>query len=500
MRSLQRLRQVQRPDPRDLARLRQEEESGARQRHRGLQIRLLIRLFIVALVAGLSVAIIMWFREADDVADGVVRADLVEVRAVARVRVTELWIKPGDRIERGQPLMKLAALEGRHRLVAARAEVARAELRLQLAKAGGELEGVDVVRRADQLAQAEREIVEAASDLASAEARLKTLIERRTRLGIELAQEARRTQGAADALAENLAVAAADIEKAKAEKHQAGWDAESNRRLAEKGIISKAELVQSQARQAVTTHVGEGSAASARATEAELESARRVHELEVERGRAVLGEADAAIEEARKAADAARARRDAWTRIAEQRRQVAPDGADYATLNALELRLLQSEVDAASARVAALSRELGEGIVRAESSGVVCSVAVTKGGVADTDALLLEHYDPRSMRIELFVLPENREDVHAGAPCKVIPPGSMDDIEGRVGAIGLAWVQAPDAVPSRKGREIDMRIPVRVTIPTGTTSLQPNMPVKVLIRTLETPPLEAAVKRVFGSR
>ena len=482
MRTLQRLRHVQSPRTQDLPRLRRAEERLRDVKEGRVKRRWLRRSFWTVFFVAMALAG-RWLWGLRLVADGLVRANMHVVVAPAQVRVAELACSPGMEVREGDPLVRLEPLTGQEERRALAMVVEQYRLRLDLVESGGSLEGTDLARRSELIEEADREAIKARSDLLAAQARVRSLEQRRELVAVEMAQAVRNREGQLAMLNEQSESLRAKIGQAEAQKDKLAIDADRERALLSAGAVSESAKEWAETNWDRAMFEMHGLAADSRAAERTRATARDLLGLERERGPLALDSLDAEVEAARREAEAIRVREQLWSRLSERRRDLFPfDEAGLDQLSELERELLKAELAEAEARLASAEEAAGGVILYAQFDGVVDRVFVQENGVAEPGAAILTCFDPSSQWVVAFAPPQMIERLRAGQGCRIRPEGMEQKVEGQVHAFGAEWVPCPPELPLRTHGYTDLRRPIRIECsdPEVAGLLQPNMRVKVM--------------------
>ena len=174
MRSLQRLGHNRPPSADQLQGIQQGEASSIQSRKKMIWGKRLRRLGVIAAIVAVCWASYRLLWQQRVVVDGLVLADTVTARPPASTRVTEVLVEPGQRVSRGDPLVRIEALDNSERR-AAELRVEQDRLELQLVEAGGEVGLADLGRRADRTAEAELNAGLADADARVADATLSAI-------------------------------------------------------------------------------------------------------------------------------------------------------------------------------------------------------------------------------------------------------------------------------------------------------------------------------------
>lgn len=463
MKTLQRLRHIRPPSSEQLNRCRVEEARLVSQEERLRWLRVLKRMALWIVLAGAAVGTGYWIMDLGSTADGIVQANLVVVRAPATVRIAEVFCEPGQHCKKGDPLLRLSSLGGEDARRALEMMVQKRRLRKALVEAGGNLDAVDLSRRGELVAEADREASLATAEYKAALARLKKLINERDTFLIKLQMEDQKNFGQVASLEERLSEAEALVEAAHAEKRIAEFDAEKNRNLEASGLMPLRDVLEAESKKDASHKKVESLNASARALQNEKETAEEIWDLEKERAEAALFEVNTRIEEAWCETEATRLRRDLWQELAERRKKLfSSEPVDENRLREIELELLEVEVAEAEALLGKLDRELGNITVRAEFDGIIDQVHVAGGDVVDATTPLASYFDPSKQWVTAYVTPDLAGEDLDGRACTLVPEGDCPSLEGRVASMGWVWVPCPPQIPERSGSAVDYRLPVRI--------------------------------------
>jgi multidrug resistance efflux pump len=464
MRGVLRIRQARAPRAEDLPRVLQAEFRAITGRERAAQLRLARNVFL-ALLAAVSAGGVVWWRASRRVlVDGFVRASVVVAQAPARIRVTEVLVRPGERCLVGQPLVRLEALARDQERRALELAVEHARLRLLMAESGGELGQVDPARRHDELAEVQRRWVLASSEIAVAEAdrvrqerRQANLTALRADLVGQHASEMAARQAERASLEARVRSAAARAELGLVE-------AERATRLHGEGLLSEQDAQRTQAASTVERET----LADARAA---LESHDRLAQadagraaLELTRVAGDLAELELEIVAAQERVESARTELDAWGRLAHEKREGGPlHEADLLELRELELAMLFSELEVARSRLATFDGACGNTTLVAECAGIVDRVHVRIGAVVEAGETLVSYYDPAQIEILAFAPPDACAGILVGDACRLVVRGRDGPFPARVVALGSALEPCPPDIPSDDGeRALDLRRPIAI--------------------------------------
>ena len=477
MRSLRRARRARLPSPVTSVAHHAEELRTIKRRERIGVLRAMTLGGFLLIVA----AVLAWSAHGRIVSEGLVEANLVEVRAPGRVRIEEVLIAPGQRFRRGERLFVLSALGADEERRALELEREHAALRLSLAEAGGDLGEVDLDRRLAATEDAEREWRLADARLTVVEAGIEILERRRATIEAALEREVKGLESEAARLEDEIPEERALAARAAAAEQLAQYDVESRTALKELGAGTQREVAEAEARREQHAREREGREAAARGLE--LRAARLREEVALERGRAEaeLEQLAAELDEARAALTAARVRRDQWRQTTLRRRILAANGPEnVARLRRLELELLRKDLERTELRLASFDARVGNTTVLAETDGVCDQLLVTPGSVADEEALLATHYDPSTRRVVAYVGPGGAEELAIGRVCSVTPLKGDESHWGRVTAVAGAWVPRPAAIPGRIEPSEDRRLAFRLGLSRLPDFYRPGMRVTVV--------------------
>ena len=483
MRSMQRLSHLQRPDETAVKRIHGAERRKVSSREHRVWARRLQFGFRIVSVLGLCVVLGYWLWGGGFVAEALVQANLVVARAPATVRVAEVLVRPGMRTVRGTPLMRLestAAPELRRPFELA---VIERDLRLQLIESGGDLGDVDLSRRADRVAEAEREMAQAQADRAVAEAALERSLRARAALDFELRSRAAQNQGLPEALEARSQEAVAQVARAHERGDYNAFDAESRVALNSAGIVSDLATADALAERDASEREIEGLDAAARALQRETRAAREVSELDDSQALAALAEMDARIVEEQARVASAEQRRQQWQQLALSRRELGAGGTpqEIAGLRALELEIARNDLAAARARLAECDAQTGSGLLRAWTEGVIERVFVEHGAVVEADEPLVRYFDPHRLTVTAYLDPADARRPIVGQPCRILQLDGSLRLAGRVVSIDAALVPCPETLPRSSRGPTDMRLPVHIECDLfdQRALLQPNLRVRV---------------------
>lgn len=484
MRTLQRLQHRRPPGPRRNDEIKRLEHELVARKERRVWLNRARRIGPWLLIGSAVAAVTVWIAESRTVVDGLVRANLVVARAPADVRVAEVYARPGDRCRKGAPLVRLEGLVGKDERRALALEVERRALRLELARSGGELEITDLGRRRDQAQLAEIEARVAEADRATAAARLEARIREKASESLALRQQHDRTAGEVAATSQRVREADARVEASRAGLDVAGFDAESTAALKKEGITAERDVLSSRSEHERALSELESEEAAAEALRRDLSKSRRQSELAWEEIQLHADQTDAEIEAGRREIAALAARRDAWSELAELRRELLPEGlTDPGRLHELELVLLETELAEAQARLDAFDRETGNVVVEAAFDGVVDQVNAAAGFVVQKEAELVSYYDPGSLSIVAYAKPGQAGRIEAGERCGIYAEGSAARLSGEIAWRAHAWVTTPPLLREDANRPAGMRLPLAVEyVPPagGEPLLAPNQRVRLV--------------------
>jgi multidrug resistance efflux pump len=468
-----------------VTRIRRTEDVTFDRRKRGIWSKRLRRLGLLAVLT-LGIGAVTGVLSRGIVLDGlVVHRNVVEPRAPAAARVTELLVEPGATVRRGDVLLRLEGLETASRRPFEE-EVAEHETRLALAHAGGELDGGDVGRRLDFVEQAllHAELSRADHDVALA--RLGALEEEREGLAAAHEEERVARAGTTDSLREELSRVTASRERATAESRRAGYDAQRAAALEEDGFASERDSLAAAVESEKALGGVDEAAALVRSRERQLELSTDLSELEARSAEEEMDAMLARIEVAQREVRTNLVRAGLWEGLAEERRSMLPgDDVDGARLRELELELLEARVRRARARLEEHDREIGNRVVRAECDGVVDRVFVRHGSVVDAEAPLLSYYDPDEVQLVVYGAPgAQAEGLRAGAECRVFPVGHGQAVDARIASVALSWVPRPGLLERDDPSTREPHLPATVELLDGADGafLSPNRRLRVVLR------------------
>lgn len=463
MRSLQRL-QHQRPlAPREVTHVQKSEGSTIAKRQAGVRRKRAVRVFTMALVIAAGVLVIHRLLTSRVVVQGLVKTDLVVVRAPARVRVEQLFVTAGQGCETGEVLMQLRAVDADADRKVLELDVARAANKLQIVAAGGDIGSSDLNRRKEMLSDArvQLQIAEAAARQASAE--WQALVRQRARTEIELKQarlQADQEVVRMTARAQELEAAAESVGATRVLKE---LEAEQGEDLHADGLVSERERISSEVGSRIAQQQWQGASVALEAAKSELEHAATMDGLEDERSLAVLSELDARVAAAQRALELELARRELWADVARERGALLPeDPTSPKQLRDLELRLLQIELESAQASLDAFDARVGNTVIKATLTGVVDSVLVREGSIVEEGEVLLRYLDPRGVHVEGYAEPGGDNYLAFGAECTIIPEARARSIKGSVSAISSSWDPCPLPLLSDGMPETNPRLSFRV--------------------------------------
>ncbi len=486
MRTLQRLGHARPPRAGGATRVRLDEAQALRnERMRALRRVALIAAVVAALAAGAG-----WVVSRRTVTDGLVEAGVVVARAPASVRVVEVLCAVGERVERGQALLRLeSTCAGDERRTLALA-VEQRRLRLELARAGGDLGQNHVGRRDEVLVEALREERLADAEVDVIRARLEEMERTRQTVELRLLREGLASAGEVAALDARASGAEALAERARTEEDLARGDAQAVSSLERDGLTSRRERESATSVELAARRDVDERGAAARALRSEARTARMVGELDGELGAATLAELDAALETERRTLAAVETRRELWRSIGERRAVLTDGDVDLARLRALELRLLEVQVSEAEAQLADFDRRRGNGLVVAEADGVVGRVWVVPGRIVESGEPLVSTFDPAAQWVVAYVRPEYAAEFVPGRACRLVPEGMREALSAQVVSVGAALTRCPEALPHDVNGTADLRLPVRVQCRPEDRRrlLRPNMRVKVSVLSGEDAP------------
>lgn len=477
MRSLRRASQARIPTSTGTGLHHAEELRTIKRRERIGVLRLLVLGGLLMVVA----AAMAWSAHGRIVSEGLVEANLVEVRAPGRVRVEEVRCLPGKAFRRGEVLFVLEALGVQGERRSLELDIERAALRLSLAEAGGDLGEVNLDRRIGEAEDAEREWRLAEAALEVAHGRLEVLRRRLDAVLATGAREAEEQLGLARAAEERAAESTALAGRSEVERAMAEYDERSRSELSAAGIVSERDRRRAEASRDGAGLELEAHLASARALEEDARTLRRGSELERRATEARASELEAELEAAQLEVEALRVRRDQWRTATLRSRVLAASGPEgVSRLRKLELDLLRKELESARARLAAFDRRVGNLTVRAEADGVCDQLLVSPGVVAAEDELLATHYDPATRRVVAYVGPGGAEELEAGRACSVTPIKGDESHPALVAAVAGAWVPRPAAIPGSAEPSEDRRLAFRLGLQELPEHYRPGMRVTVV--------------------
>ncbi len=460
MRTLQRLAH-QRPTAVDpLARLRRErvEESNVKRRARWRAV-----FKSAALLAVLSLLVLgpmLWVHARRMVCEGLVQGVVKLERAPHDARVAELACQAGQRVTRGEPLLRLEAIGGAEARRPLELEVEQARVKLRMLEQGGSPSDVDPLRRLDQRfddqtrlddLRSQKEIVFArALELArEREALEQTLLAAASLRGTEREELEGERRGAELARAERGVQAA-----------QAKREHERSVRLHAEGLlpardVDLARLADEQSRLAFDAAEALCASLERRLSawadheraETELGAARRAAFAEKERGTEVELQALAtALERAQ--------------RIAGARAELAPE-ASMRDVAELERRMAQQALEQAQARLQAHDRAQGEGWIHAAADGVIDRLEVHVGAAVEAGAPLLSYVDTSQLWVTAFLDADEAARAEIGMDCRLVFESEGLDFAARCSSMGSAWITCPPELSESRVRT-ELRLPARI--------------------------------------
>jgi multidrug resistance efflux pump len=236
-----------------------------------------------------------------------VEANLVIAKAPAAARVAEVFVAPGQTVLAGAPLLRLEALETSARQVRA-AEVEQRRLRLALASAGGAVDGMDLRRRFDLVAEAEIELAAADAKIATNEAGIEVLQRQLDAVTLEVTRQEERLDGQLSSMTEQLRGAHAAQDSAQEQLVLASAGKQMRDQLEASGVASTWQALQATTIRDRASLGLEQLDAVRRALEIDIESTRRLKELGDTHGSARRSEVEARIEAARRRLETASGR------------------------------------------------------------------------------------------------------------------------------------------------------------------------------------------------
>lgn len=484
MRGLQRLRHAQPATHEETASHRLAVVREIRSRERRLWLYRLRRALpwaVVLLILGAGVRLLSGL---SNVADALTHSSSVVVSAPAKVRVAEIFLRPGQSCRRGDPLLRLEALESQAERASFVALVEEHRLRLEWFDAGGEVEEFGRPLRVDLLADAERQAAQASEEIAVVTARIAALRREREDLRLAGMENSARERGNVAVRTEDGIVARTRLEEARSEKELADFESLAASQLHSDGVVAERAVIEKRTERDGSVQTIEGLIATVIARGHELATGMELSELADQRAEQALAVIDARIETAQAELRATQTKQAGWQTMVEHHRRLAPlVPTEAGRVRALRRQLLSAELAGSRARLEDFDERHGEGLVSALADGIVDRVLVDAGAVVDRDTPLMTYYDPELVRVVAYVTPELAAELTIGEACKIVPEGGGDTLDAHVVSIGAAWVECPKTLPKRSSRTVDLRVPVAIAIsqPHDKRRITPNMRMKIVI-------------------
>ena len=480
MRTLRRRRHVVPldPDPTQEQHVRSMEERRAEQRRRWWA--LWRRTAVILVPLGLVYAGAKLWSGWQRVADGIVSTPLEQHTASARILVERVYVDHGQRVRRGDPLLRLNPLgaDGRRATLAHRVEQRKAEL--QLARHGESVDSGGTLSGRDRLEQARLALLEAEAALHGAELRRETLADERAMLGLELRQEQMRVAGRLDTLAHELQGIEFEIAEVGAEAHLVEFETESGAKLWDAGLISERDLVAVTSRSEIQRRRLQYLGTRSDAIQETRDSLRASFEFEEQRITFELEALDRRLERATVAAEDAQRRVEHWREVEAARRKLYGE-VDAEELRALRVTAADARLRAAQAELAAYDEALGGPVVVATMDGVVDLGEVDPGAVLEEGALLCVVREPRATSVRAWILPRHAREIEVGAECTIVPRDGSAKVPARVQRVARAHVTPPFATFDADDPDA-RRVAVRVVPVHRGDDLSADARVKVVFR------------------
>jgi multidrug resistance efflux pump len=119
----------------------------------------------------LAIGAVLWLFHSSVVSVAVIQGDVLTITAPAEVTVEDVFVEPGQRCDKGRPLVKLAATNVRAERSVLEAQLDRARLRFRLVEHGAELDDLRPDTRLDERDRLKAEVQAADAALTAARAR-----------------------------------------------------------------------------------------------------------------------------------------------------------------------------------------------------------------------------------------------------------------------------------------------------------------------------------------
>jgi RND family efflux transporter MFP subunit len=379
-------------------------------------------------------------RETSDFVGNLEARQSVGIQSEISGRVSEIYIRDGDRVGQGDPLVKIDARDAEVQLQQARAAQASAEARLEELRAGPRREAIASARA--RLQQAEAQLAELRAgnrpqEIAQARARLE-----RARSKLDALRGGSRT--------DEIAQAEAALEEAKARVELSAKRVERNRELLAEGAIARDTF------DAVQTENEQARASVERARQ-------RIEELERAR-QEDIEQAEAEEREAREAFDLQRAgarpeeiaQAEAIVAEREQALRELENGTRPEAIAAAEAQLSE-----AIARVRAAQVQLEDTVIFAPFSGTVGDVTVKLGDYVDSGDRLTTLTQNQALELEMPIPVERLAELRTGLPVEITDSAGNSLAEGRISFVSPTidrdsqTVLAKASFDNAKGQLID---------------------------------------------
>lgn len=337
----------------------------------------------------------------------------VEVRSETAGRVKQIYVKSGDFVRQGETIFRIDSDEARSALMQAKANLIRAQARLQEVKAGS---------RPEEIAQARARLAQSQARLAEGQAgsRPEEIAQSRSRLA---QAEARLALARAGARPEEIAQATAQVESAKAKLNLTSTRLKRNQELAQQGAISRDKLDEV---------LSEDRSARANLQEAQ----RRLEQLQNGTRSEEIAQAQANVQEARQALEQLQSGR----RPEEIAQLKAAVEQEQQALKQLENGNRPEEIAQAEAQVAEAQAQVRTAEIQIENTGVRANFA---GAIGDIPVKLGDYVkvgDPmttltqnQSLDLRLSIPIERQPQLRLGLPVQL--EGNQNSLTGQIGFI-----------------------------------------------------------------
>ena len=355
-------------------------------------------------------------------------------------RVQEVLVSEGQRVSRGQELIRLDTTLLEHQIAEAEAALAAARAQLDQVRAGPRPEEVAAAKAKLAQAVAQRDGARKAWEDARA------LLENPQELDDQI-----------DQARNAVALAKAGVERAKAELHAAKVKRDGYPNPSAEYAIAQHEVRAAEA----ALRAAEARYAGAQATLKRL-LAIRENPLELQ---AQVNQAHMAYEQAQAAVEAAQAALDALLAGS------APE----------EVAVAEAQVHQAEAALEALRVQRDKMTLRSPVEGLVASQAIHAGEIAQPGATLLTLADLDQVTVRIFVPETQIGWVHVGQAAQVQVdafPGRT--FEGQVVFIAPEAEFTPKNVQTKEQR-VNLVFAVKIALPNPDHALKPGMPADVVI-------------------